>query len=229
MTDNTEKQIYQILDDFHLGGSPNASRLQHSDIQMLVDQIKGVIESNEDFTKVGDFMGTFNQVIREKPTIPPFDEVLLRLNLIKEETIEIAEACGSDILSALGRELYKSSEEIRYKVEQRREYLEPSLVGVLDGFTDLKYVVFGAENSFGLKYIRDAAFDEVHNSNMSKACKHEKEAVETINKYMAENIPVITQKKSDDCILILRSSDNKVLKSINYTPANLDKFIYNTI
>ena len=229
MTDRVEKEIYQILDDFHLCGSPNASRLHHSDIQLLVDQIKGIVERHKDIQLIEDFMITFNQTVREKPTIPPTAECMLRLSLINEETIELAEACGSEVISLYGRMLYESSEKIRYLVESKREHLEPNLVGVLDAFKDLQYVTRGGELAFGLKYIEEAAFEEVHISNMSKVCKNQEEANLTVENYKKQGIETVGESKDKNTWLVYRTSDSKVLKSISYKPANLDKFIYNAV
>lgn len=229
MTQQVEKEIYQILDDFHLSGSTTASRLQHGDIQLLVDQIKGVIETYSDINMIEDFMTTFNQKVRDKPTIPSIDECILRISLINEETIELAEACGSEVLSLYGRMLYDSSEKIRYIVENKRENLTPNLVGVLDAFKDLQYVTRGGELAFGLKFVEEEAFEEVHRSNMSKACTSWVEAQLTKANYNTQGIKTMSEEKNPNTFLIIRESDRKILKSINYSPANLDKFIYDRI
>jgi predicted HAD superfamily Cof-like phosphohydrolase len=61
----------------------------------------------------------------------------------------------------------------------------------------------------------------VYESNMSKICTSEQEAIDSCNKYL----PLETYyKKSDDSnFIIYRSSDNKVLKGINFKEPNLSK------
>lgn len=63
----------------------------------------------------------------------------LRINLLAEELEELKEALANN-----------------------------DVVEVLDALTDLQYVLDGAYLSFGLQYLKQAAFDEVHRSNMSK-------------------------------------------------------------
>ena len=64
---------------------------------------------------------------------------------------------------------------------------------------DLLYVTFGTIISLGLQDKMEEIFDEVHRSNMSKLTKDGK---------------------------VLRREDGKVLKSSEYTPANIDKVLY---
>jgi predicted HAD superfamily Cof-like phosphohydrolase len=81
-----------------------------------------------------------------------------------------------------------------------------------------------------LKFDVDEAFNLVHESNMSKLCKTEEEAQKTVDDY---------KKKYDDCsssydspyyykkekyYVVKNQSTGKVLKSINYTPVNLQMF-----
>lgn len=81
-----------------------------------------------------------------------------------------------------------------------------------------------------LNFDVDEAFNLVHESNMSKLCKTEEEAQKTVDDY---------KKKYDDCsspydtpyyyekkkyYVVKNKSTGKVLKSINYTPVNLQKF-----
>lgn len=42
------------------------------------------------------------------------------------------------------------------------------VVGILDAFTDLQYFLDGSYLAFGLDGFKQAAFEEVHRSNMSK-------------------------------------------------------------
>jgi hypothetical protein len=59
---------------------------------------------------------------------------------------------------------------------------------------------------------------------MSKACLNEQEAIETVAHYEAKGTPCHYQKDGDK-YLVFRTSDNKTLKSVNYSPANLKKII----
>lgn len=86
------------------------------------------------------------------------------------------------------------------ELEELKEALEQGdLVETLDALIDLQYVLDGAFLSFGLQDVKQAAFDEVHRSNMSKLG--------------ADGKP------------IHRESDGKVLKGPNYFKPDITQFI----
>lgn len=92
----------------------------------------------------------------------------------------------------------------------------------IDALTDILYVVYGAYTAFGVD--ADKAFDIVQESNMSKLCKTEQEAKDTVEWYL-KNEPRYDspeyRKSSDDInYIVFNKSTRKILKSINYTPAN---------
>jgi predicted HAD superfamily Cof-like phosphohydrolase len=72
------------------------------------------------------------------------------------------------------------------------------------------------------------AFEIVHQSNMSKLCVSEEEAKQTVEWYLKNEsrYPTPTYKSASDGNhwIVYEQSTGKVLKSINYTPANLKKF-----
>lgn len=68
------------------------------------------------------------------------------------------------------------------------------------------------------------ALDRVHESNMSKFCKDEIEANETVLSYHFKGIDAY-YKQNDTHWVIYRESDNKILKSINYKPVKLDDLV----
>lgn len=230
MTEKTEKELYELFENHN---SNSKEKLEPDTIISLVDGIKNIVTKNSDIEMIREFMLTFNQIVRNKPTIPPKDECLLRLSLISEETIELAEACGSEVLTEFGLMLYKSSEKIKQIVNNKREYLVPSLVGALDAFKDLQYVTRGSELSFGMRFVEAEAFEEVHSSNMTKVCKDYEEANASQQNYASKNIITNIKEQTGGKYLIFKVSNddtnNKVLKSINYKPAQLDKFIENVI
>ena len=58
---------------------------------------------------------------------------------------------------------------IREELNELEEALEAGdPVAVLDALADLTYVVEGSYLAFGLAFLKDSAFNEVHRSNMSK-------------------------------------------------------------
>ena len=109
------------------------------------------------------------------------------------------------------------------EVEELREALiNKDRVEVIDALSDILYVVYGAGKTFGIDL--DKSFDIVHESNMSKFCKTEEEAKETV-KYYEQNIKLYktpTYRQNGDLWIVYNGDTGKILKSINYIPA---KFI----
>jgi len=108
--------------------------------------------------------------------------------------------------------------------ELKEAITDNNLVEVLDALCDLQYVLSGCILEFGLQKVFDNAFEAVHNSNMSKACTTEEELARTIKKYTLEGIPV-DFLINDGKYIVIRASDKKVLKNINYKPVDLTEFI----
>ena len=122
---------------------------------------------------------------------------LLRVNLIREELKELEQAL------------------------QDRNAVE-----VLDALCDLQYVLSGTIEQLGFSKVFKQAFKEVHNSNMSKACDSFDEASATVDYYMKyRNTESTIHETKNNKYLVKRNLDGKVLKSINYKPAKLNRFI----
>jgi len=69
-------------------------------------------------------------------------------------------------------------------------------------------------------------FDEVHRSNMSKACHTFNEAMDTFNLYEKEKDILCSKIETDNGMYIIqRLSDGKLLKPVNYSPAELGGII----
>ena len=72
----------------------------------------------------------------------------------------------------------------------------------------------------------DKSFEIVHNSNMSKLCNNEQEAIDTVewykkndNRYDSPNYRLSYNKQY---WVIFNESSGKILKNKNYTPANIN-------
>lgn len=142
---------------------------------------------------VAEFHRTFKHPILPAPGIPPEDRCKLRVALLDEELRELEVAI-----------------------------LEKDLVGIADALCDLQYVLSGAILEFGLAGHFKQLFEEVQRSNMSKACNSEQEAIDTVAHYREKDGTECYYRKEGDHWLVYRSADNKTIKSINYSPANLD-------
>ena len=145
---------------------------------------------------VAQFHRTFKHPIVNSPAIPDENRCKLRVALIAEELKELEVAI-----------------------------LERDIVGVADALCDIQYVLSGAILEFGLGEKFAALFEEVQRSNMSKACDTEDEAKATIDFYRRKDGTECYTKQEDGKWLVYRSSDNKTIKSINYSPADLDKIV----
>lgn len=148
---------------------------------------------------VADFHRTFKHPILNKPQIPPEDRCKLRVALIDEELKELEVAI-----------------------------LEKDIVGVADALCDIQYVLSGAILEFGLGDKFKALFEEVQRSNMSKACSTEDEARATVNHYLHKDGTECYYKQEGDKWLVYRKSDNKTIKSVGYSPANLERILHHT-
>ena len=146
--------------------------------------------------QVAEFHKTFKHPIKETPGIPSRERANLRVSLLAEELNELKHAIETN-----------------------------DFVEVADALCDLQYVLAGAILEFGLGDKFKTLFDEVHRSNMSKACKSEEEANQTIQHYRTTQQCDAYHKEEDSLFLVYRSNDNKTLKSINYSPADLQSIL----
>ena len=95
---------------------------------------------------------------------------------------------------------------------------EKDFTEVRDAIADLLYVVYGTASSFGINADND--FDVIHKSNMTKLCKNEKEAKDTVEWYKKNNVVYDspTYRLANDNIhwVVYNESTGKILKSIYY-------------
>ena len=146
--------------------------------------------------QVAEFHTTFKHPIVPTPQIPAKERCQLRIALLTEELKELQQAVDDD-----------------------------NLVEIADALCDLQYVLSGAVLEFGLADKFKELFTEVHRSNMSKACKNIEEAEKTIAHYANTAGTSSHHQEADGLFLIYRTADNKALKSINYSPANLGSIL----
>lgn len=150
----------------------------------------------DSLNQVAEFHKTFKHPIEEKPTIPSKKRCALRVALIREEL-----------------------EELEAAIEDN------DLVEIADALCDIQYVLSGAVLEFGMgEKFRDL-FDEVQRSNMSKSCATIKEAEATVRHYKENRGMDCYYKEVDGHFLVYRTEDNKTLKSVNYSPADLSNIL----
>lgn len=153
------------------------------------------MQQPDSLNQVAEFHKTFKHPILSNPTIPDENRCKLRVALIAEELKELEVAI-----------------------------LNNDIVEVADALCDIQYVLSGAILEFGLGEKFKALFDEVQRSNMSKACLTEAEAIKTVEFYKQKDGTECYYKNEEGKWLVYRKQDNKTIKSINYSPADLEQF-----
>jgi len=154
------------------------------------------MKSPDSLSDVAEFHKTFKHPIEKEPIIPAPERCKLRVSLIAEELKELEKAIEDN-----------------------------DLVEVADALCDIQYVLSGAVLEFGLGDKFKDLFDEVQRSNMSKACKTEEEAQATVAHYEKNRDTPCYYKEVDGLFLVYRKGDNKTLKSVKYSPADLGKIL----
>ena len=143
------------------------------------------------------FNETFGKPNNYEPTIPEKKEWKFVYDFILEELEEYREAC------------------------ERGDIVE-----ILDALCDIAYVSIGNGTMLhGLKDKIWPAYQEVQASNMSKACKTEEEAIQTVSKRSEEQGEACHfEKLKEGRYIVYRSRDKKVMKNINYFKPDLQQF-----
>lgn len=153
------------------------------------------MQSPDSLNQVAEFHRTFHHPILDSPQLPAETRCQLRVALLAEELKELEVAI-----------------------------LEKDIVAVADALCDLQYVLSGAVLEFGLGDKFKTLFDEVQRSNLSKACLTEQEAQATVTHYQNKGVDC-HYVASDGKFLVYRTTDNKTLKNINYSPADLESIL----
>ena len=147
-------------------------------------------------SEVEEFNATMREPNNYSPTIPERKEWEFVYNFILEELEE-----------------YKQASE------------EGNTAEVLDALCDITYVSLGnGAMLHGLKDVIPQAYAEVQASNMSKVCKTEEEAIETVKVRSEQQGEPCHYEKVGEYWVVYRSRDRKVMKSINYFRPNLKQF-----
>jgi hypothetical protein len=68
-------------------------------------------------------------------------------------------------------------------------------------------------------------FDEVQRSNMSKACETQEIAEATAKKYFEKDGTESYIEQKGEFFIVYRKGDDKVLKSVSYSPADLESIL----
>lgn len=171
---------------------------------------------------VTEFNDAFQVEREETNQVEDFKTSNLRVGLILEETIELSFALGFPPV-----DLYNLFIAKRNKVYSSSPFIDNGrkLTETFDALIDLLYVTYGALDVFNLSSITEEGMVEVHSSNMSKVCKDVDILKRTVEKYRKDNINLRTIELTDGTYIVQDTYTKKVLKSIDYTPANLKQIL----
>jgi len=161
-----------------------------------MEKLELTMEKIDSLNQVAEFHRTFKHPILDEPTIPAKERCELRVSLIAEELDELRQAIA-----------------------------DKDMVEIADALCDIQYVLSGAVLEFGLGDKFKTLFDEVQRSNMSKTCKTMEEAEATMEHYKKTKGVDSYVKKAGDVYLVYRTADNKTLKSVEYSPADLKSIL----
>lgn len=203
---------------------------------------------------VKEFHQAAGQPVAEKITTLHPDRLKLRLALIAEEAKELEEAVFSsdrvETLDALCDLQYvvcgKAVEEGVTMADQNDiDTTTSKSISKMDKFQAIDIIIktvnskiSSSYNAHKIVYLASLfgfnervffeAFKAVHESNMRKFCRSEAEADETVKNYFGQDIFSYWKKNEQTgTYTIYRSGDDKVLKSINYTPVDLTELAKN--
>jgi len=115
---------------------------------------------------------------------------------------------------------------IQEELDELKQAVEDNnIVEIFDALLDITYVGLGnGALVFGLKDRMLAGYAEVQASNMSKICKTEEEAIETVKVRSEQQEEPCHFEITNGGYTVYRSSDMKVMKSINYFKPDLSQF-----
>ena len=115
--------------------------------------------------------------------------------------------------------------------ELRDAHTDNDFPEIIDAMADILYVVYGMGASYGVNL--DKAFGMVHRSNMSKLCRTEQEAQDTVAWYKDQlnkglspyNTPVYKKgNDAGDYWVVYNEDTGKVLKNINYNAVDFSNY-----
>lgn len=165
--------------------------------------------------QVKEFMTTFGQNCPSKSEIPDENTRILRVKLLLEEVLELAESSGIDIcvknVDHLSTNFVKSGD-IQIIANQK----PVSIVGIADAIADISYVNYGAANAYGIDI--EPIEQEVHSSNMTKLFSS--------SEILDLDVEKFTIQQVGDKFLV-KSLDGKIQKSPSYQKANIEQFFTN--
>ena len=148
-----------------------------------------------------------------------------------EKVAQFNDAFGNNKIDKLTKETYdehpKLIELLLSLIKEECQELEDAVkdkdpIETRDALSDILYVVYGMQYRLGIQ--GDEDFNIVHNSNMSKLCNNEEEAIISVDNYLIKyqrgespyDSPYFKKLDNINKWVIKNKSTGKVLKNINY-------------
>jgi len=174
--------------------------MNYINTDLAIESLKQDKRTN--FTKVCDWNKTFGIIVNENPDLEVFDR--------DPKFVEYR--------MALIREEVKELEE----AVQNHDMIE-----TFDALSDILVVVYGMGASLGVNL--DAGMHLVNESNMSKSCSSEQEAIDTVEWYKKNesryDSPTYRKADTGDYWIVYNESTHKILKSINWKLVNFEDLL----
>lgn len=168
---------------------------------------------------VQEFETACGATLTQLPVQPSVEKLKLRLSLELEELYEKAQAMG---LEGSFQDMLTDRCINEYSGIEDTNIYDP--VALLDACCDQRYVQDGTVLTCGLDKVFYPAFAEVHRSNMSKFPATMNDAVQTSLEYKRQGVDT-TWGASGPKWVVRRATDGKILKALQYSPANLSALL----
>ncbi|MGS0682187.1 nucleoside triphosphate pyrophosphohydrolase family protein [Shewanella sp. 125m-7] len=176
------------------------------------------------YRDIREFRATFDLPIEDITTLDDKADTLHSSLAIEELTelaeadsrVEQADAIVDSIYVLMGRLVHLGATQVKDRLEI--SYMIDLLLHVAKN-REIDFVT---------------CWDEVHSSNMSKVCRNEQELAETIAFYAKQGVEIVGSAKGDFIIAKCAKDvemagkvvrQGKVLKSVYYRPADLEKLV----
>lgn len=159
-------------------------------------------------------MRTFGQDVPTAPIVPDEKTRILRVKLLLEEVLELAEASGVQV--------FANNDILQKDAYQMTVVGGADIVAVADALTDIDYVNLGAASAYGINL--EPCQTEVHHSNMTKLWSSVD--LEQIGEHQKRDGVIYTIQSVGRGQFLVKRPDGKVVKSPSYRPANLKAVLY---
>jgi predicted HAD superfamily Cof-like phosphohydrolase len=178
--------------------------------------------------KVKEFQTVFGHPVARKGSKIGYNRAKVRLALILEELDELSDGLGmKNTFQKMMIERLSCSDDLKAKLKISLSESDTFIVDntkILDAEADLEVVLLGTVCETGHSDCFEDAFNDVHQSNMSKLCTSLEIALASVAKYHKQGIET-EHRVIGDKYVIYNKETNKILKGIDYKPVDLSKYL----